>query len=284
MEREILDLPLDGRNFAQLGILQPGVVPLTPGLLEAGGGLRDSQGYAVDGQRPESNNFMIDGADNVNNVDGGFVIKPPIDAIAEFRILTHNSNAEFGRNTGSTTNIVTRSGANPFHGAAWEFFRNDAMDASDYFTRSVQPLKQNQFGGTFGGPIRKDKTFFFGYYEGFRNRQGETDSATVPSIPERGGDFTQLCTSVGGQFNGGVCTDSSGNFCPTASFSACLPARQCPFPTIRCRASIQLHKIFCPFFLFPTVARTLSSPPKPRAKPTISSASAWITIFHRLTR
>ncbi len=101
MEREILDLPLDGRNFAQLGILQPGVVPLTPGLLEAGGGLRDSQGYAVDGQRPESNNFMIDGADNVNNVDGGFVIQPPIDAIAEFRILTHNSNAEFGRNTGS---------------------------------------------------------------------------------------------------------------------------------------------------------------------------------------
>ena len=88
-------------------------------MLEAGGGLRNNEGYAVDGQRPESNNFMIDGADNVNNVDGGFVIKPPIDAIAEFRILTHNSNAEFGRNTGSTTNIVTRSGANAFHGAAW---------------------------------------------------------------------------------------------------------------------------------------------------------------------
>ena len=140
MEREILDLPLDGRDFAQLGVLQPGVVPLTPGLLQAGGGLRDNQGYAVDGQRPESNNFLIDGADNVNAVDAGFVLKPPIDAIAEFRIMTHNANAEFGRNTGSTTNIITRSGSNSFHGAAWEFLRNDAFDASDYFTQTVQDV------------------------------------------------------------------------------------------------------------------------------------------------
>src|SRR5271167_37893 len=181
MEREILDLPLDGRNFAQLGLLQPGVVPLTPGLLEAGGPARQNQAYAVDGQRPESNNFMIDGAGNVSSVDGGFVLKPPLDAIAEFKILSHNANAEFGRNTGSTTNIVTRAGSNAFHGAAWEFLRNDWMDASDYFTQSVQPLKQNQFGATFGGPLIKDKTFFFGYYEGFRNRQGESLPATVPS-------------------------------------------------------------------------------------------------------
>ena len=191
MEREILDLPLDGRNFSQLGLLQPGVVPLTPGLLEAGGPARENQAYAVDGQRPESNNFLIDGADNVSAVDAGFVLKPPIDAIAEFKILTHNANAEFGRNTGSTTNIVTRAGTNLFHGAAWEFLRNDAMDASDYFSQSVQALKQNQFGATFGGPILKDKTFFFGYYEGFRNRQGETVPATVPSAAEREGTFPQ---------------------------------------------------------------------------------------------
>src|SRR5580700_2194479 len=196
MDREILDLPLDGRNFSQLGLLQPGVVPLTPGLLEAGGPARQSQGYAVDGQRPESNNFLIDGADNVSSVDGGFVLKPPIDAIAEFKILSHNANAEFGRNTGSTTNIVTRSGTNSFHGAAWEFLRNDAMDSSDYFTHSVQPLKQNQFGATFGGPIVKDKTFFFGYYEGFRNRQGESVPATVPSVAERQGNFAELCTNI----------------------------------------------------------------------------------------
>ena len=198
MEHEILDLPLDGRNFSQLGLLQPGVVPLTPGLLEAGGPARENQAYAVDGQRPESNNFMIDGADNGSSVDGGFVLKPPIDAIAEFKILSHNANAEFGRNTGSTTNIVTRSGSNAFHGAAWEFLRNDAMDSSDYFTHGVQPLKQNQFGATFGGPIVKDKTFFFGYYEGFRNRQGETVPATVPSSAERTGDFGELCNNISG--------------------------------------------------------------------------------------
>src|SRR5580658_8514560 len=206
MQREILDLPLDGRNFSQLGLLQPGVVPLTPGLLEAGGPARQNQAYAVDGQRPESNNFLIDGADNESSVDAGFVLKPPIDAIAEFKILTHNANAEFGRNTGSTTNIVTRSGSNSFHGALWEFFRNDAMDASDYFTQSVQPLKQNQFGATFGGPIIKDKTFFFGYYEGFRNRQGETVPATVPSLAERQGNFAELCTSG---FTNGFCNDPS---------------------------------------------------------------------------
>ncbi|MGA9510517.1 MAG: carboxypeptidase-like regulatory domain-containing protein, partial [Candidatus Sulfotelmatobacter sp.] len=212
-EHEILDLPLDGRNFSQLGLLQPGVVPLTPGLLEAGGPARQNQAYAVDGQRPESNNFMIDGADNVSSVDGGFVLKPPIDAIAEFKILSHNANAEFGRNTGSTTNIVTRSGSNSFHGAAWEFLRNDAMDSSDYFTRSVQPLKQNQFGATFGGPILKDKTFFFGYYEGFRNRQGETVPATVPSSAERQGNFAELCTSIPGasiDSTTGLCSNPQG--------------------------------------------------------------------------
>src|SRR5580700_4189924 len=213
MEREILDLPLDGRNFSQLGLLQPGVVPLTPGLLEAGGPARQGQAYAVDGQRPESNNFLIDGADNVNAVDAGFVLKPPIDAIAEFRILTHNANAEFGRNTGSTTNIVTRGGTNSFHGAAWEFLRNDAMDASDFFSKSVQPLKQNQFGATFGGPIVKDKTFFFGYYEGFRNRQGETVPATVPSVAERQGDFAEECTDLSGASfdpSTGLCSNPQG--------------------------------------------------------------------------
>ena len=205
MEREILDLPLDGRNFSQLGTLQPGVVPLTPGLLEAGGPARENQAYAVDGQRPESNNFLIDGADNASSVDGGFVLKPPLDAIAEFKILSHNANAEFGRNTGSTTNIVTRSGSNSFHGALWEFLRNDAMDSSDYFTQAVQPLKQNQFGATFGGPLIKNKTFFFGYYEGFRNRQGESVPATVPSQAERQGNFGEWC--VNGFDATGTCLD-----------------------------------------------------------------------------
>ena len=203
-EREVLDLPLNGRNFTQLGLLQPGVVPLTPGLAEAGGSLRASQAYAVNGQRPESNNFLIDGANNFNGVDGGFVLKPPIDAITEFRILTHNANAEFGNSLGSTTNIITRSGTNQIHGALWEFFRNDVFDATNYFAPETEPLKQNQFGASLGGPVRKDKTFLFGFYEGFRNHQGETDSSTVPSVAERSGDFSATCPEG---FTAGFCNN-----------------------------------------------------------------------------
>jgi hypothetical protein len=95
-EREVLDLPVNGLNFSQLRLLQPGVVPITPGLAQAGGSLRDGQAYAVNGQRPESNNFLIDGANNFNAVDGGLVIQLPLDSIAEFRILTNTANAEFG--------------------------------------------------------------------------------------------------------------------------------------------------------------------------------------------
>jgi hypothetical protein len=195
-ERQILELPLNGRNFSQLGLLQPGVVPITPGLAEAGGSLRDGQPYSVNGQRPESNDFLIDGASNFNAVDGGFVLKPPIDAIAEFKILTHTADAEFGGASGSTTNIVTRSGSNHLHGDAWEFLRNDSVDAANFFENAdgfrKSEYRQNQFGGTLGGPLRPDKTFFFGYYEGFRNRQGETLSdVRVPSALERQGDFSQ---------------------------------------------------------------------------------------------
>ena len=203
-QREMEDLPLNGRNFSQLGLLQPGVVPLTPGLAEAGGGLRDGQAYAVNGQRPESNNFLIDGANNFNGVDGGFVLKPPVDAISEFRIITHSANAEFGGSLGSTTNIITRSGTNQLHGTLWEFLRNDAVDANNYFAPTKEPLKQNQFGAAAGGPIKKDKMFIFGFYEGFRNEQGVSGQTTVPSLKERGGDFSELCPEG---FTDGFCNN-----------------------------------------------------------------------------
>jgi Carboxypeptidase regulatory-like domain/TonB dependent receptor len=209
-EREILDLPLNGREFTQLGLLQTGVVPLTPGLLEAGGPARAGQAYAVNGQRPESNNFLIDGADNFDSVDGGLVMEPPIDAIAEFRILTHTANAEFGHSTGSTTNIITRSGSNAFHGTGWDFFRNNALDAKSFFADSVEPLHRNQFGGVFGGPIKKDKTFFFLYYEGVRLKEGETTLTTVPSNPERTGNFADQCPLNNGTMNSaGLCIDNT---------------------------------------------------------------------------
>ncbi|HMK23162.1 MAG TPA: TonB-dependent receptor, partial [Terriglobales bacterium] len=208
------------------------VVPLTAGLKDAGGALRDGQAYSVNGQRPESNNFLIDGANNVNAVDAGFVLKPPLDAISEFRILSHNADAEFGQNSGSTTNIITRSGANSFHGAAWEFLRNEAMDASDFSTNSVQPLKQNQFGGTLGGPIVKDRSFFFVYYEGFRNRQGKTVNSTVPSLLQRTGNFSEMCPE---QFDpSGNCNNPQNqlymiSFSPLPPHPVPVPFNQLPF-------------------------------------------------------
>ena len=197
--RELVDLPLNGRDFAQLGLLQPGVAPMTAGLAEAGGSLRAGQAYAVDGQRPESNNYLLDGVSNVNRVDGGYSLKTPVDAIQEFRILAETAPSEYGGTSGATTTVVTRSGSNELHGALYEFLRNDALDARNFFSAGVEPLKQNQFGATLGGPIRRNKDFFFGYYEGFRNRQGVTQSATVPSNAERTGDFSGLTDPQTGQ-------------------------------------------------------------------------------------
>jgi hypothetical protein len=248
-EGDVLDLPLNGRDFTQLGLLQPGVFPLTPGLQQAGGSLRSGQAYAVNGQRPESNNFLIDGANNFNSVDGGLVIQLPIDSIAEFRILTHTANAEFGHSSGSTTNIITRSGANAFHGAAWEFLRNDAMDAKSFFATSVEPLKRNQFGGTFGGPIKREKTFFFGYYEGLRLRQGETVSATVPTQEERQGDFGLLCTQANGTFNtSGICSAPAGQL--VNAFSP-LPFPQNAFPFNELPGVDPFAQSLLPFFPLP---------------------------------
>lgn len=190
--REVVDLPLNGRNFTQLGLLQTGVAPMTPGVMTQGGSMRSGQAYAVNGQRPESNNFLLDGAQNVNRIDSGFALKVPVDAIAEFRILTHTAPPEYGGFTGSTTSVVTKGGSNQFHGAIYEFIRNDIFDARNFFSTKVEPLKQNQFGATLGGPIQKEKLFFFGYYEGYRNRQGVTQSALVPTPQQRQGDFSGL--------------------------------------------------------------------------------------------
>ncbi len=195
--RELLDLPLNGRNFTQLGLLQPGVAPMTAGLAEAGGSLRAGQAYAVNGQRPESNTYVLDGVANVNRVDGGYALRTPVDAIQEFRILTETAPPEYGGTSGATTTVVTRSGSNEVHGTVYEFLRNDRVDARNFFASTVEPLKQNQFGATLGGPLRRNRDFVFGYYEGFRNRQGETQGVNVPSDLERSGDFSDLRDSNG---------------------------------------------------------------------------------------
>ncbi|MFL6307313.1 MAG: carboxypeptidase regulatory-like domain-containing protein [Candidatus Sulfotelmatobacter sp.] len=215
--REVLDLPLNGRNFAQLGLLQTGVAPLSSGVITEGGSLRQGQSYAVNGQRPEGNNFLLDGAQNVNRMDGGFALKIPIDAIAEFRILTNTAPPEYGGNTGSTTSVVTRAGGNDIHGTIYEFFRNDALDTRNYFSSAVEPLKQNQFGATAGGPLRKDRLFAFAYYEGFRNRQGITTSATVPTAAEQRGDFSGIGHPLINFAAGGI--PYPNNQIPTSDFN-----------------------------------------------------------------
>ena len=126
----------------------------------------------------------------MNRVDGGFALRIPVDAISEFRILTHTAPPEYGGTSGSTTSVVTRSGTNRLHGSAYEFLRNDVVDARNFFSASAEPLKQNQYGATAGGPVRRDRTFFFAYYEGFRNRQGVTRSAVVGTAAQRTGNFS----------------------------------------------------------------------------------------------
>ncbi|MDX2154072.1 MAG: TonB-dependent receptor [Bryobacteraceae bacterium] len=216
--REITDLPLNGRNFTQLGLLQAGVAPLTLGVATAGGSLRQGQAYAVNGMRPESNLYLLDGAQNVNRMDGGFALKVPVDAIAEFRILTQLAPPEYGGTGGATTTVVTRSGTNRLRGSLWEFLRNDRFDARNFFSADVEPLKQNQFGGVLGGPIRPDRAFFFGYYEGFRNRQGFTTSATVPTEAQKAGDFSGLGRPLVNVAAGG--TTFPGNRIPEAALNS----------------------------------------------------------------
>ncbi len=210
--REILDLPLNGRNFTQLGLLQAGVAPMTSGVAGAGGSLRAGQAYAVNGQRPESNNYLLDGAKNINRMDGGYALRVPVDAIAEFKILTHTAPPEYGGTSGSSTSVVTKSGGNGVHGSLYEFFRNDIFDARNFFSRDVEPLKQNQFGGTIGGPIRRNRLFFFGYGEGFINRQGITRSGTVPTPAQRQGDFNGRVPPLMNIAGGG--TPFPGNIIP----------------------------------------------------------------------
>ena len=198
-EKQVVDLPLNGRDLTQLGLLQPGVAPMTAGLAEAGGIARSGQAYAVNGQRPESNNYLLDGASNVDSVNGGYALRTPVDAVNEFRILSLNAPAEYGNTSGATTSVVTKSGGNNFHGDLYEFLRNDAMDSRNFFAAQTEPLHRNQYGATLGGPIRKDKDFFFLYYEGQRDSEGKTQAAIVPTAAERAGDFSGLVNPSTGQ-------------------------------------------------------------------------------------
>jgi carboxypeptidase family protein/TonB-dependent receptor-like protein len=195
---KVVNLPLNGRNFTQLGDLIPGVVAAPTGLggqpgdATPGGFGATTAAFNVNGMRNQSNNFILDGTTNNDTFNTGFVMRPPPDAIQEFKIQTHSYAAEFGRNAGAVVNVVTKSGTNTLRGAAWEFNRDDSLQARNYFALSTQPrpeLKQNQFGAAAGGPIQKSRLFYFGYYEGYRNRQGTTSNIVIASESQRQGNF-----------------------------------------------------------------------------------------------
>lgn len=189
--RQIVNLPLDGRNFLQLSLLLPGTVPAAQG---SPGSVRGKFAINVNGTREDSNNFILDGAYNNDPKLNSFALNPPVDAIREFEILTGSYDASFGRSAGAQVNIVTKSGTNELHGTAYEFFRNAALDARNFFARAedgTPRYQRNQFGFSIGGPVRKSRTFFFGDYEGRRVREGITQVTNVPTAQERNGDFSQ---------------------------------------------------------------------------------------------
>jgi len=200
------DLPLNGRNFTFLAQLAAGIN--TPQADTRGNA--STGAFAANGLRPAQNNYLLDGVDNNSNtvdfLNGtNYVVLPPVEAVQEFKVQTSGFSAEYGRSAGAVLNASIKSGTNNIHGAAWEFFRNDKLDAADWFEdhQGIKKgeLRQNQFGFTFGGPVIKNKIFFFGDYEGFRRVQGTIQTATVPTLQDRNGTgngpYTDLSDLIG---------------------------------------------------------------------------------------
>ncbi len=235
-KREITGLPLDGRNFYELSLLVPGAVPPAQG---SAGSVRGDFAFSVNGAREDSNNFMLDGVYNVDPKLNTFAVRPPVDAIQEFETATSTYDAAFGRNPGAQVNVVLKSGTNELHGSLYEFHRNAALDARNFFapsTESKPKYIRNQFGFSLGGPIRKDKTFIFADYEGTRSREGVTRVTNVPTARERNGDFSQSLLGLprnpltGQPFTGGIIPSFFQH--PTGKAIAALyplPNRSVPF-------------------------------------------------------
>ena len=189
--KKIVDLPLNGRDFLSLAALSSGAFPVV--------GQKSSTGFSANGLRTELNNYMLDGLDNnmhhqAYTAGQAQAVEPSVDAIAEFKVQTNAYSAEFGNNMGGVVNVTLKSGANDLHGTLFEFVRNEKFDAKNFFdtpASRIPPYKQNQFGGTLGGPIVRNRTFFFGDYEGRRQRVSGTVLSTIPTELERRGDFSQ---------------------------------------------------------------------------------------------
>ena len=207
-------LPLNGRSFTDLLAIQSGIIPVTTllpssvvmagatGSLAPSGDLNPGN-LAIDGQRESSNGFMVDGIDVQEHINGGTSVVPNLDSIDEFRVLTNNYDPEYGNYNGGVIIVVTRSGSDAFHGNAFEFFRNTALDARGYFDPSRASFRQNQFGGTLGGPIKHQKIYFFADYQGTRTTEGvPTGLISVPSAQDRVGNLSDVADTLTGTVSG----------------------------------------------------------------------------------
>jgi hypothetical protein len=205
---KMTSVPLNGRSFIDLLSLQPGVSPYkntdntTSGIGSdptTVSGDQTNGTQSVNGGRLGSNGFMVNGADAQEGVHNGAAIIPNLDSISEFRIITNNFNAEYGNFSGGQINVVTKSGTNQFHGVLFDFLRNTDFDAANFFAGGTRgDFKQNQFGGTIGGPIKKDKMFFFGDYQGNRQVLGQTQSFAVPTAQDRLGNLADEAGALTG--------------------------------------------------------------------------------------
>jgi hypothetical protein len=258
----ITSVPLVTRSYTDLLALQPGVVPVSSGLAGGQGGQFSATGFtftpvsgdlnagnlSVNGQRESSNGFLLNGTTVQEFAFSGAAIIPNLDSIAEFRIVTNNFDAEYGNYAGGQINVITKSGSNKFHGSGFEFLRNTAFDARNFFATKRDDYKQNQFGGTFGGPIKRDKLFFFGDYQGNRViiGQGALGEIPVPTPAERAGDFSApslaaaLAGTVKGPFWAQQLSTSLGYTVTQGEpyyFAGCASA-QCVFPGAQIPASL----------------------------------------------
>jgi hypothetical protein len=232
--RNVNNLPLNGRNFTFLAQTVAGVN--TPQSDTRGNAA--SGAFAANGNRPAQNNYMLDGIDNnsdtVDFLNGtNFVVLPPVDAVQEFKVQTTDFSAEYGRSGAAVLNATIKSGTNSFHGTVWEFFRNDKLDAADFFERKQNPstgllqtskgeLRQNQYGFSIGGPViiphlldGRNKLFFFGDYEGFKRRQGVPHNGSVPTAQERSSNYTNFQELITAQK--GTETDALNRIMPTGT-------------------------------------------------------------------
>jgi len=199
-QKKVLDLPLNGRNPMGLANL----IPTVKGIGYFGGQVLSSWRLAavsIGGGQPLTNGFLVDGIANDKMVDSGPMTFLTVDSTEEFKVQTNGMSAEFGRTSGGVISMITKSGTNAFHGSLFEFLRNDALNANDFFAnkagRAIAPDKVNQFGGTFSGPLKRDKLFFFYNYEGYRERSASIETLNSPTAAQRTGDFSGLTTSAG---------------------------------------------------------------------------------------